>query len=329
MDLGSDTDLALVSAPAHSNGAGAGAAHSSRVVMVTPALAQTWLETCCYQRQRSIRPQVVTGYAAMIERGEWRLVNSLKFATLGDRPLLIDGYHRLTAVVAAARAVEFVVETYQVGSAEELNALYSAIDRGRPRVLTDVYRAMDLAADLGMQERWVRSIGEAHPYIASQFAAGPGRVIVSAAERVAFVRAWVNEARRLWACWSAGSKATRRLLDVAPVNAVALYTLRYQPDMAELFWSIVAENDGLRRGSPEHTLLDWLADHRVASITGALYCRYVANAWNAYYSNREITSLAIKDRRLDLPTVILGTPLSRAHRSEAIQAARGEARGRS
>jgi hypothetical protein len=84
----------------------------------------------------------------------------------------------------------------------------------------------------------------------------------------------------------------KRGLLTPSVVAVALLTLRDQPAKAKEFWDGVAMDDGLRRGDPRHTLVKTLRDRplRGSHSEGG---RIASTAWNAYYSNRELTFIRI------------------------------------
>lgn len=71
----------------------------------------------------------------------------------------------------------------------------------------------------------------------------------------------------------------------APIMAVALATLRYQPSGATEFWSAVAADNGLQKGDPAKALLQFLRN--LVGVTGNATQRYqsraAAAAWNAFW----------------------------------------------
>lgn len=72
---------------------------------VTPEVAETWLGK--NNRNRNIRPGTVRAYARDMEAGNWHLNGeTVKFAPDGT---LLDGQHRLHAVIASGATVQFLV----------------------------------------------------------------------------------------------------------------------------------------------------------------------------------------------------------------------------
>lgn len=75
------------------------------VEMIGPELAREYLDMMPRNRRRRIRLQ--TRFATAIKKGQWKLTGeSIKFNTKGE---LIDGQHRLEAVIEANKAIEILV----------------------------------------------------------------------------------------------------------------------------------------------------------------------------------------------------------------------------
>ncbi|MFE5871607.1 hypothetical protein ACFQ6V_23585 [Streptomyces roseifaciens] len=103
---------------------------SSSVVLVTPEVAQGWLNL--NTRNRGIRPKAVAGYARDMAAGQWALNGeAIKFAIDGS---LLDGQHRLHAVVEAGVPVLLLVVTGLDAAAQE------TMDSGRRRTTADAFR---------------------------------------------------------------------------------------------------------------------------------------------------------------------------------------------
>lgn len=75
------------------------------VITVTPQLAATWLKKNVVNRP--VRDRKVEEYASDMAAGRWQAVgDTIRFARNGT---LLDGQHRLTAVVKSGATVEFIV----------------------------------------------------------------------------------------------------------------------------------------------------------------------------------------------------------------------------
>lgn len=97
------------------------------VVTVTPKDAARWLEA--NGKNRSVRPRLVDAYARDMENGNWQLTGeAVKFAVDGS---LLDGQHRLAAVVASGCSVDMLVVRGLTHEAQEV------MDSGAKRLAAD------------------------------------------------------------------------------------------------------------------------------------------------------------------------------------------------
>lgn len=101
---------------------------SIEVVLVNAAIASAWLHR--NSNNRPIRFKAVTQYANDMSGGHWKSTGeSIKFSKTGR---LLDGQHRLSAIVEAAAEIDVVVNTgLEDGS-------FDVIDTGRQRTGSDI-----------------------------------------------------------------------------------------------------------------------------------------------------------------------------------------------
>jgi hypothetical protein len=100
----------------------------TRAEMVTPSVAATWLQQNA-QHQRRLRKSTVDAYAQQMKAGQWELTHQgIAFDVNGA---LIDGQHRLAAVVQANVTVPMLITT---GAPVES---FGALDCGATRSLGD------------------------------------------------------------------------------------------------------------------------------------------------------------------------------------------------
>jgi hypothetical protein len=78
----------------------------TEVMTVTPAMAEKWLAATTF-RNRNVSSTVVFRYAADIAKGEW-LLNG-ESIVLDDNGNVIDGQHRLRAIMKSGRSIQSVV----------------------------------------------------------------------------------------------------------------------------------------------------------------------------------------------------------------------------
>jgi len=101
---------------------------SSEVATITPPMAEAWLAR--NKRNRHLAPWLVDRYAKAMGRGEWRLNGDpIRFDEVGD---LLDGQHRLAAIVKSGITVESVVLRGIPAITQD------TMDTGRKRTIADV-----------------------------------------------------------------------------------------------------------------------------------------------------------------------------------------------
>lgn len=100
----------------------------SEIILIAPQQAESWLANKGQNRKLSVKH--VTYLANEIKSGRWRLTH--QGVAFGDDGCLLDGQHRLAAIVQAGIATEMMV-TYEVPRGE-----FTIVDRGMPRNLSTI-----------------------------------------------------------------------------------------------------------------------------------------------------------------------------------------------
>lgn len=102
----------------------------AQIVEVTPELAKKWLGSNTLNR--SVRERQVNSFAGAIDRGEWMLNgDAIRFDINGR---LLDGQHRLLALIEANKSIQTLVVHGLDPTAQE------TIDAGARRSLADVLK---------------------------------------------------------------------------------------------------------------------------------------------------------------------------------------------
>lgn len=107
----------------------------SQWIEVTPELAQRWLKNNF--RNRTVREDVVSAYARDMANGRW--VYTHQGIAFNDRDELIDGQHRLHAVILSGLASVRMMVTFGLPSkidGQEMTTM-DAVDRGAMRSVAD------------------------------------------------------------------------------------------------------------------------------------------------------------------------------------------------
>jgi hypothetical protein len=284
-------------------------------VIIDPECARQILDECSFAGRRPINPATRRAHRLDMQRRRFRAGSQLAFAQLpNSKQILVNGYHRLNAVIDSGALVEFQVLVERVKNHEEVRDLYCSIDTSlRMRTDADVVRAAGTAEKLNVRHGVMTAALGAVTIIASGLRMRPPKdrpdEVVTAYGRKDHAVEWANEIRVYGdiVAKATSQKLRSRLLTQA-IMAVALVTLRYAPGKARHFWTSVAENDGLRKGNPKKALVKALLEstHRGRPHAGLIYA---AQAWNAWFEGRDLHRLRAYETSKCEP---LGTPYAAA-----------------
>lgn len=264
---------------------------------ITPALAERIIQERVYARQRPVENFHVALLADMLRRGEFKGGRQIWFALLKGRLHLIDGQHRLRAVSLSGIEADFEIQILPIDTAADLHEAYITFDRiGRPRSTPEVLAALGIAEQHKLGKQIAAGVFRAALLIHFKFepphhTADP-IAVRSDTERMRYAEPYWSVAAHFENIVKSASGAVRKRLRAPQVLAVALITLTHQTELATLFWSGLADNDGLRKGDPRHSLIGWLADHQF-DRRGYSGATAAALAWNAFYEHRKIETLRV------------------------------------
>lgn len=281
-------------------------------MMVTPEIASRWLSECRFAGQRPTKASHVAFLAECMRRGEFE-TGQLVFRSWNGRRFLIDGQHRLLAVVATGIPQAMTTVECIVPSFEDVQTAYARLDRGSVRSMQDVLGAFGLDEALDLTRTQIGWFAAAIVIVGNGFArrgGGKGGVVAylrrSAETRERLMRQFDGPARSYLAAIAASPHSISKRLSTAPVMGVGLVTFKHAAHRADIFWRLVARNDGLRAGEPAHALVNFLIDKPVIGLGEAYYSRAVAAAWNAFWDERELRLIRPADETK--PIKIAGTP---------------------
>ena len=280
-------------------------------VIIGPEEAKEILIGHAFVGQRPIHHGNMRAHSLDMQHGRFWSGSQIVFAQLPDgQQILVNGYHRMNAVIDCGELVEFQVLVERVKDHDGVRALYCSIDTNlRKRTDGEIVRAAGIADELNVRHYVMTAALGAVTFIASglraeKLADQPAEV-VTAFGRKEYVADWADEIRTYAdIVANVTTQTLRRRLMTHSVMAVALVTLRYQPERAHLFWTTVAADDGLRKGDPRKTLIETLVGggHRGSPRIGLIYA---AKAWNAWCEGKNLHILRAGDASVCDP---IGTP---------------------
>lgn len=283
----------------------------SETAIVTPAMADSWLNHNLYERQRRRAEWHVNRLAIEIEKGRFIAGTQIHFGVLEGKLKLVNGQHTLAAIVEAGIATELTVLKTPVEDEAELGQLYSRHDRHRSRTPHDAFLGMGLSGELDLAELEVNSFGSGLKWVLGGFrrpSVHNDVEIASSLDHLAHeMREWGEVARKYFECVREAKHGMKAAFRRAPVVAVGLVTMKHQEEKARRFWGGAAEQDGLTRHDPRAALNDFLRSNTSGHGDPIRYIRHVAGAWNKHYENGELQFLRPGDTG-KIGVTIRGTP---------------------
>lgn len=277
-----------------------------------PAQANKVFQLCRYARNRNeaTGKAHIDALARQMSDGTWLPKSPIDFARLPDGSLtLVNGHHRMLAQVQSGRDIEWNIVIHDVEDEEEIAGLFYRFDTVmRVRTMTNVLAGVDAAGELELSKMATVALSSAVVFIDNGLRppTGTHSKKYTPAEKLALMADWQAEARIYDECVSAAVKDARRKLFGIQVMAIGLVTIRANTESAIKFWTGIAEDDGLRRGDPRKTLLDFLRDTHAASSGLTYTAAACARAWAAWEAGKELTMIRVGRQ----PVRISGTKLS-------------------
>lgn len=273
-----------------------GFALHAKIVNVTPAMAKHLLASCEFPRQRNLRPNNVDRLAGEMSRGWYILGTALHFAVYpnGDQQLL-NGMHSLNAVVQIGIGMPFTFIFHPVDSLDQAGHIYSRLDIHRQRTWQDAYKAAGFEERAGFNSVWVQTFGAAARAMLNRFDMAGGRDNQLSSSRELTLRIfeeYLPIAQKYIGLLDDQGGRRARPFRRGGVMAVALETLRYQPEKAAEFWRGASQDDGLKARDPRKVLVEYI---RRAFATTAQVRRLQAHAaalcWNSYFADGTMTNI--------------------------------------
>jgi len=248
---------------------------SAEVVRITPSVAADYLKHNTHNRP--LRKDYVTELAMTMRRGEWSLNGeTIKFAKNGT---LLDGQHRLSAIVESRVPVDLVV----IRDVDD-NA-FATIDMNRKRT------AADALAIAGFPNE---KLVAASVRLILQLAEDPitFRQSYSHTQIKEWCDAYFEELSRFIPLGRMVSKSN--MCESSMVVALAYYFTQKDANATQTFFARVADGVGLHERSPIGALRSRLTANATspAKLPRTDVVALIIKAWNAYREGRDMEVIA-------------------------------------
>lgn len=218
----------------------------TKVMTVTPTLAARWLER--NSKNRTVRTTHVDALARDIEAGRWQFNgDTIKIGKSGN---LIDGQHRLQAVVKSGKPIISVV-AFDVDDAAMVT-----IDQGVKRAVGDMLEILDGKKYGKEKASTCRVIAALMPDPAGK-PTGLNRSSTSQ-ELLEIAKLYADDLDAI-----IERRTTSRKFKLnAVVSALLVIARRHAPEKVDELARVLVDGDGLRRGRPAHALREFLVHSR-------------------------------------------------------------------
>lgn len=234
---------------------------------VTPDIAKEWLELNVINRP--IKESYILKYVSDINSGRWAYNG--QDIIFSDEGFLIDGQHRLHAIIRTGKTVEVGVKW---GIPAER---FKTIDSGGMRTAGDVLAMMHIprynrvAATSRLALRYARGMN----------VRASGREVMTRTEVTDFVKAYPY----IEIAVTATERASKLMNSAFPAVIFLANKSRFFDDQVEDFIVGVADGVGLQRGDPRLTLREWVFNERLRTrgvVQSSTLFSATARAWNAW-----------------------------------------------
>jgi hypothetical protein len=200
----------------------------SRLALIAPDEAERMLAEMQYPHQRPIDKGHVSRLAADMTAERFFSGTPLHIAYTPTQRYLLDGQHRLSAVVKAQRAIAFTVIEHTVSTLDSLAWMYGKTDTGKRRTAADLYRPLGLAEETGLTSSDINVLSAALDLLGeNRFRRSAKERQLNAVNRVSLLRSYAPAMRELNTLRHGIDPAIWRSMNRSYAIAVAIVTLRY------------------------------------------------------------------------------------------------------
>jgi len=279
------------------------------LVSITPARAKKIL-SCTYWDMRDVRKKKLADYSALIEQGYWVSGMTISIAVIGKREYLIDGQHRLLALISNEKTMSFKITRYYCSTREQVDTIYQIIDQNAVRSKLDTMMSAGSCKKLELSKQKLGKATSAVSMIYRQFGRAGNRLEGEAwqfsnnplMEAIILSEKWGDAIRGYFeSIQGAMTEMTRREgnLNRSICIAIGLLTFRADPVKAYKFWKGVGKFHLLEEDDPRFTAGRYIMAtnmNREGGIQRYKHARSILSCWNAYAENRKLTRIMVVEK---------------------------------
>lgn len=260
-------------------------------LLITPERAEAYLKL--NTQNRRVKKHVVQRYARDIETGRWKEDTGevIKITTSG---LILDGQHRLHAIVKAGKSVWMHVATGINSS------VFDVLDSGSPRTAGDVFKTsgvkneMAIPSIISMYER-VQSARQSE--FKKAYRNTPAELLAKYQQDEEF---WQYIAKRA----QAGYYSFSRVVAPSVLGGILALIIKVDAEKAERFYTQLVTGENVDNNII-FTLRKKLINDQMSSKKLPLPDKIalIIKAWNVYHKGRTVNTLTFNPAKESYPRV--------------------------
>lgn len=294
------------------------------IKQVTPEQAIAWLNKAGYDKQRSVREWWVSYLAEEMKKGNFEQDTALMFMKHNGALELVDGQHRLNAVVKSGLSQRFVIVIRDVSDEQAVADAYYRLDQSLRRTASDQYRVLELEEKLDLTSTDLNALGASVKFLFLGFdfkASGPFGKTIHPDERLRLMMEYSDAARHYFTMKMGAPSEISAALKRASTVSVALVTYRfsineYGLEKVDEFWRGAIFDDNVAKGDARKIvnrhfwtagMLSSTSSHDT-NVSQAYAARLIARCFNAYMKGEVLKQGKVLDQTA--PILILGSPFN-------------------
>lgn len=267
----------------------------TKIEIITPQIAKEYLETNL-DRQRNVTKSHRFHLAQQMARGQWVMTGEPIMFDVDGR--LVNGQHRLWAIIDSGVSLEFVVIR------DIPRESFLSMDRGKVRSNANIFAIHGTKNHTTLASATFGVLNYRRALAVTKVINGK---VVRGGSLNTYTRPSSSE---LIAEYDANAESYDHAANlasymkklcapsvVATLSALAMIDACHNSWEVKLFWESIKTGAGLMNGDPELVLLNKLRsnDKRSAKLTTNTTLIMAVKCWNAYISNRRISTVRAED----------------------------------
>ena len=279
-----------------------------RVISPTEAKKMTQ-KSNMYWEMRGVTPSRVNNYSQLMNQGYWMPGLTISMAVFNGRTYLIDGQHRMLALIEHGKPIRFNVKHYECRSKEQVEHLYQILDQGKSKTKLETMISAGSGKTLEITKTRLARATSAVSMIYRKF--GRANELEGEAWQFAnnplmqshiLIEGWGDAIRGYYDAIHGSMKEMTRAsgnLNRSGCVAVGLLTFRADPVKAFKFWHGVGRFHTLEEDDPRFTAGRYIMATDMKREGGTpqhKHARAILSCWNAYAQNRTLSRIMVVEK---------------------------------